>query len=77
MHLVRSLRAKLRRRNKKRSKRGQGVTEYGAMLAFVAILVACVFGISQSALKKGVSGAYSSMATQLNNLSSASGSSSS
>ncbi|MDR3615191.1 MAG: hypothetical protein P4L53_16660 [Candidatus Obscuribacterales bacterium] len=76
MHLVRSLRAKLRKKNRKRSKRGQGITEYGAMLAFVAIIVACVFGLTQSSLKKGVSGAYSSMATQLNNLSSASGASS-
>lgn len=71
MNLVRSLRTKLRKRNRKRSQRGQGITEYGAMLAFVAILVACVFGV-QSALKSGVSGAYSSMAGQLNNLSAAS-----
>jgi Flp pilus assembly pilin Flp len=76
MHLVRALRAKLRKKNKKRSKRGQGITEYGAMLAFLAIIVATVFGLTQSSLKKGVSGAYSSMATQLNNLSSASGASS-
>jgi Flp pilus assembly pilin Flp len=73
MHLLRSVRAKLRRRSRKRSKRGQGITEYGTMIAFVAILVATIFGLTQSALKKGVSGAYSSMATQLNNLSSASG----
>jgi Flp pilus assembly pilin Flp len=66
----------MRKKNRKRNKRGQGITEYGAMLAFIAILVACVFGLTQSALKKGVSGAYSSMATQLNNLSSASASAS-
>ena len=76
MHLVRSIRARMRKKNRKRNKRGQGITEYGAMLAFIAILVACVFGLTQSALKKGVSGAYSSMATQLNNLSSASASAS-
>lgn len=29
---------------------GQGITEYGAVLAFVAILVALVFSISQGAL---------------------------
>lgn len=74
MNLLNELKAKIRRKNKKRSGRGQGITEYGAMLAFVAILVATVFGLTQSALKGGVSNAYSSMAGQLNKLSAASGS---
>jgi Flp pilus assembly pilin Flp len=66
----------VRARNRRiRNSKGQGITEYGAMLAFVSILIACVFGISGS-LKGGVTNAYSSMAGQLNNLSSASASSS-
>ncbi len=53
---------------------GQGITEYGAILAFVAILVALVFGITQGTLKSAICGAFSSVARQLNNLSSAAGS---
>jgi Flp pilus assembly pilin Flp len=57
-------------RKRHRSARGQGISEYGAMLAFVAILVALCFGITNGHLAGAVSAAFSSIATQLNNLSS-------
>lgn len=50
---------------------GQGITEYGAILAFVAILVALVFGITKGALTGAISQAFSAVVSQLNNLSSA------
>jgi len=50
---------------------GQGITEYGAILAFVAILVALVFGITKGALTGAISHAFSAVISQLNNLSSA------
>lgn len=52
---------------------GQGITEYGAILAFVAILVAVVFGITKGALSSAISAAFSAVVSQLNNLSSAAG----
>jgi Flp pilus assembly pilin Flp len=55
---------------------GQGITEYGAILAFVAILVAVVFGITKGALSSAISAAFSSVVAQLNNLSAAGGSAS-
>ena len=50
---------------------GQGITEYGAILAFVAILVALVFSLTKGALTGAISQAFSSVVRQLNNLSSA------
>ncbi len=50
---------------------GQGITEYGAILAFVAILVAVVFSITQGALSAAISKAFSAVVSQLNALSSA------
>ena len=55
---------------------GQGITEYGAILAFVAILVALVFGITKGALTSAISAAFSAVVTQLNNLSAYAGSAS-
>jgi len=49
---------------------GQGITEYGAILAFVAILVAVVFSITKGALTSAISHAFSAVEGQLNNLSS-------
>ena len=56
---------------------GQGITEYGAILAFVAILVALVFGITKGALTGAISSAFSAVVAQLNNLSTAANSASS
>ena len=47
---------------------GQGITEYGAILAFVSILVAVVFGITKGALSSAISAAFSSVVSQLNAL---------
>lgn len=55
---------------------GQGITEYGAILAFVAILVALVFSITQGALTSAISKAFSAVVSQLNNLSNAASSAS-
>jgi Flp pilus assembly pilin Flp len=52
---------------------GQGITEYGAILAFVAVLVALVFTITKGALASAISHAFSAIITQLNNLSSGAG----
>jgi len=49
---------------------GQGITEYGAILAF-AILVAVVFSITQGALSSAISKAFSAVVSQLNKLSAA------
>lgn len=56
---------------------GQGITEYGAILAFVAILVAVVFSITRGALTGAISKAFSSVVSQLNNLSNVAASASS
>jgi Flp pilus assembly pilin Flp len=50
---------------------GQGITEYGAILAFVAILVAVVFGLTKGALASAISTAFSAVVNQLNTLSAA------
>jgi Flp pilus assembly pilin Flp len=50
---------------------GQGITEYGAILAFVAILVALVFSLTKSTLTCAISNSFSAVTAQLNNLSSA------
>jgi len=54
-----------------RDESGQGITEYGAILAFVAILVAVVFGITKGALTAAISSAFSAVVHQLNTLSAA------
>jgi len=55
---------------------GQGITEYGAILAFVALLVALVFSITRGALMSAISRSFSAVVSQLNNLSSAAASAS-
>ena len=47
---------------------GQGITEYGAILAFVAILIALVFALTSGALKNAISNAFACVTAQLNNL---------
>lgn len=48
---------------------GQGITEYGAILAFVAVLVALVFGFAKGSLASSISAAFSAVIAQLNALS--------
>jgi Flp pilus assembly pilin Flp len=47
---------------------GQGITEYGAILAFVAVLVALVFTMTSGGLRAAISNAFSTVVNQLNNL---------
>jgi Flp pilus assembly pilin Flp len=47
---------------------GQGITEYGAVLAFVALLVAVVFGFAKGALQQTLSQSFSTVVSQLNAL---------
>ena len=49
---------------------GQGITEYGAILAFVAVLVALVFSLTKGALTGAISQAFSAVVSQLNQLTS-------
>jgi Flp pilus assembly pilin Flp len=56
---------------------GQGITEYGAVLAFVALLVAVVFGFARGALQSTLSQSFSTVVSQLNALNAYSASSSS
>ena len=49
---------------------GQGITEYGAVLAFVAFLVGLLFTFATGTLKSAISAAFSSTASQLVGLSS-------
>ena len=47
---------------------GQGITEYGAILAFVALLVAVVFAFATGSLQSAISAAFSQVVNQLNRL---------
>jgi Flp pilus assembly pilin Flp len=49
---------------------GQGITEYGAILAFVALLVAVVFGFASGSLQTAISQSFSTVVSQLNRLNS-------
>jgi hypothetical protein len=64
------------RLRKRRNKKGQGITEYGAIIAFVALLVSLAFGFTSGSLSAGLSSAFSVVKGQMNNLSSAAGSAS-
>jgi Flp pilus assembly pilin Flp len=50
---------------------GQGITEYGAILAFVAVLVALVFSMTSTGLKAAISNAFSTVVSSLNTLAAA------
>ncbi len=54
---------------------GQGITEYGAILAFVAVLVGLVFSFAKGQLASSISAAFSAVVGQLNTLSSYAGTS--
>jgi Flp pilus assembly pilin Flp len=47
---------------------GQGITEYGAILAFVALLVAVVFSFASGTLTSAISQSFSTIVFQLNKL---------
>jgi Flp pilus assembly pilin Flp len=47
---------------------GQGITEYGAILSFISILVALMFSISTGGMKSAISNAFSCVVSVLNTL---------
>lgn len=47
---------------------GQGITEYGAVLAFLTVLIAMVFGFGSGSLKGALSESFSSINSQLTRL---------
>jgi Flp pilus assembly pilin Flp len=52
------------------SEDAQGITEYGAILAFVSLLVALTFSVTNGSLMPAVSAAFSAVAGQLNSMAS-------
>jgi Flp pilus assembly pilin Flp len=50
---------------------GQGITEYGAILAFVALLIVLLFGFTTGALASSLQNAYSTIVSTMNTLNSA------
>jgi Flp pilus assembly pilin Flp len=60
-----------------RDENGQSITEYGAVLAFVAVLIAMGFSLAKGGLFSGVSQSYSTTVHNLGDLNSYSSSSSS
>ena len=64
-----SIRRNYQKQKSYRNSRGQSISEYGAMLAFVAILAALVFGITHGHLAGAVCAAFCEMSVQLNNMS--------
>jgi len=50
---------------------GQGITEYGAILAFVAVLIVVVAGFCTGPLKTALSECYSNIVFALNQLNAA------
>ena len=42
---------------------GQGITEYGAVMAFIGILIAFAFSTGNSSLYSAIKGCFSSLAT--------------
>lgn len=49
---------------------GQGITEYGAILAFVALLVAVVFSFASGTLTSAISQSFSTIVNQLGKINS-------
>jgi Flp pilus assembly pilin Flp len=48
----------------------QGITEYGAIIAFVSVLVAIALGIASGQMLPALSAAFSSIAQQLDSMAS-------
>jgi Flp pilus assembly pilin Flp len=62
---------KIRSRKSGRNRKGQGITEYGAIIAFVALLVSLTFGFTSGSLSSSLSAAFCTVKTNMQNLSSA------
>jgi Flp pilus assembly pilin Flp len=50
----------------KRNNKGQAITEYAAVIAFVAILIALLFNIAKGSMTTSVSSSFSSVVKQVN-----------
>jgi Flp pilus assembly pilin Flp len=66
--LRRLLKNKLRWKRSRRREDGQAITEYGAILAFVACLVALAFASTTSGFSGAVSATFSTVVNQLNDM---------
>lgn len=55
----------------KRGKDGQAITEYGAVLAFIAVLVALMFAFGSGSIGPAVSNAFSAISDNLDKMSAA------
>lgn len=53
----------------KRRRKGQGITEYASIIAFVAVLAALVFSYAPGNLSPALSAAFSQVGQTLNNVS--------
>ena len=56
---------KLRSGKPKRSSKGQAISEYGAVIAFIAVIIALTFAFSSGALGPALSAAFSSISSQM------------
>lgn len=75
--MLKSLDDKWKRlRHQRRPEDGQAITEYGAIIAFVAVLVALVFAFSGGQVSPAISNCYSSITNQLDNMAATGGSAS-
>ena len=50
---------------------GQGITEYGAVIAFVAVIAAAIFSTGQSSLMAAIQNSFSGVANDINQLTAA------
>lgn len=48
--------------------RGQGISEYAAVIAFVSVLISIAFGLSQGHMAPAVQSTFSVVTVQMNNL---------
>ncbi len=63
-----------KRLKRRRGQSGQAISEYAAIIAFVAVIVLLCFSFQQGRLSYAVSAAFGSAANSLNGLASAPGS---
>ena len=62
---------------RKRRRRGQAISEYAMLLAFLAILIALVFAFAPGKLAPAISAAFSKISHELNDMANAADSASS
>lgn len=56
---------------KRRSSKGQGITEYASVIAFVCVIIAMAFNFAHGSLFSGISNSYSSVSGNLDQLNNA------